>query len=61
MTNGETFPGLKLNDPFADPLVRAVGIEFFTQMLDGEFDPSDFPEGSPEPNRPHPAARWASI
>jgi len=37
-----------INDPFADSLVRAVGIEFFTQMLDGEFDPSDFPEGSPE-------------
>src|SRR6201997_5007402 len=25
-----------INDPFADPLVRAVGIEVFTQMLDGE-------------------------
>ena len=25
-----------ITDPFADPLVRAVGIGFFTQVLDGE-------------------------
>ena len=25
-----------IDDPFADPLVRAVGIDFFRQMLDGE-------------------------
>lgn len=25
-----------LNDPFAEPLVRAVGHEFFTRLLDGE-------------------------
>ena len=25
-----------INDPFAEPLVRAVGIEFFTRILDGE-------------------------
>ena len=30
--------GPLINDPFAAPLVRAVGIEFFTRMLDGEID-----------------------
>ena len=27
-----------INDPFAEPLVRAVGIDFFTKMIDGELD-----------------------
>ena len=27
-----------INDPFAEPLVRAVGLDFFTKMLDGELD-----------------------
>jgi methyltransferase (TIGR00027 family) len=27
-----------INDPFAAPLVRAVGIDFFTKVVDGEFD-----------------------
>jgi methyltransferase (TIGR00027 family) len=30
-----------INDPFAAPLVRAVGIEFFTRVVDGEIDPAD--------------------
>jgi len=29
-------PDPLINDPYADPLVRAVGIDFFTKMLDGE-------------------------
>lgn len=37
-----------IDDPFADPLVRAVGIDFFTKMLDGELDVTQFPDGSPE-------------
>ncbi|HEX5145078.1 MAG TPA: class I SAM-dependent methyltransferase [Mycobacterium sp.] len=37
-----------INDPYAAPLVRAVGMEFFVKMLDGELDISDFPDGSPE-------------
>jgi methyltransferase (TIGR00027 family) len=37
-----------IDDPYAAPLVRAVGIEFFTKMLDGELDASQFPDGSPE-------------
>jgi methyltransferase (TIGR00027 family) len=27
-----------IDDPFADPLVRAVGVEFFTKLLDGRLD-----------------------
>ncbi|MFZ3346319.1 class I SAM-dependent methyltransferase, partial [Mycobacterium sp.] len=30
-----------INDPFAAPLVRAAGIDFFTRVVDGEIDPSD--------------------
>jgi methyltransferase (TIGR00027 family) len=30
-----------ISDPFAAPLVRAVGIEFFTRVVDGEIDPID--------------------
>ncbi len=37
-----------INDPFAAPLVRAVGLDFFTKMLDGELDPSQIPGGSLE-------------
>ncbi|GAA1428931.1 class I SAM-dependent methyltransferase [Mycobacterium cookii] len=29
-----------INDPFAGPLVRAVGIDFFTRVVDGEIDPA---------------------
>lgn len=29
-----------INDPFAAPLVRAVGLEFFRQLVDGEIDAS---------------------
>ncbi|MCV7059738.1 class I SAM-dependent methyltransferase, partial [Mycolicibacterium vaccae] len=27
-----------INDPFADMLVRAVGVDFFVKMIDGELD-----------------------
>jgi methyltransferase (TIGR00027 family) len=30
-----------IDDPFAAPLVRAVGIEFFTRVVDGDIDPAD--------------------
>jgi methyltransferase (TIGR00027 family) len=36
-----------INDPFAEPLVRAVGLDFFTKMLDGEFDTSIIDDASP--------------
>lgn len=31
-----------IDDPFAEPLVRAVGIDFFVKMIDGELDTSPF-------------------
>jgi methyltransferase (TIGR00027 family) len=34
-------PDPLINDPFAAPLVRAVGIDFFTRMVDGEIRPTD--------------------
>ncbi|MGH3561632.1 MAG: class I SAM-dependent methyltransferase, partial [Mycobacterium sp.] len=30
-----------INDPFAEPLVRAVGVDFFTRLASGELDPAD--------------------
>ena len=30
-----------INDPFAAPLVRAVGIDFFTRVVDGKFNAAD--------------------
>src|ERR1700758_2716321 len=37
-----------INDPFADPLVRAVGLDFFTKMMDGELDLDAIENASPE-------------
>jgi methyltransferase (TIGR00027 family) len=36
-----------INDPFAEPLVRAVGVDLFTKMLDGELDLEAFENASP--------------
>jgi methyltransferase (TIGR00027 family) len=36
-----------INDPFAEPLVRAVGIDLFTKMLDGNLDMSAIGNASP--------------
>jgi methyltransferase (TIGR00027 family) len=33
-----------INDPFAAALVRAVGIDFFTRVIDGEIEPTDIGE-----------------
>ncbi len=41
-------PRRLINDPFAEPLVRAVGIDFFVAMLDGTLDTSAFPDAPPE-------------
>lgn len=41
-------PDPLIDDPYAEPLVRAVGLEFFTKLLDGELDLSQFPDGSAE-------------
>ena len=37
-----------IDDPFADPLVRAVGIDFFIKLIDGELDTSAFGDLAPE-------------
>jgi methyltransferase (TIGR00027 family) len=34
-------PDALIDDPFAEPLVRAVGMDFFSRMLDGEFSAAD--------------------
>jgi methyltransferase (TIGR00027 family) len=36
-----------INDPFAEPLVRAVGIDFFIKMLDGDLDLASIENFSP--------------
>jgi methyltransferase (TIGR00027 family) len=36
-----------INDPFAEPLVRAVGLDFFVQMIDGSVDFSTIENASP--------------
>ena len=34
-----------INDPFAEPLVRAVGVDFFTRVASGELSPADVDDG----------------
>ena len=34
-------PNPLINDPFAEPLVRAVGVEFFTRLASGALDLAD--------------------
>ena len=36
-----------ISDPFAAPLVRAVGIDFFIRVIDGEIRPADTAEATP--------------
>lgn len=43
-----TRAGRFIDDPWAAPLVRAVGLEFFTRMVDGELDLTQFPDFTPE-------------
>jgi methyltransferase (TIGR00027 family) len=40
-------PRALISDPFAEPLVRAVGIDFFTKMMDGDLDPAAIEDASP--------------
>ena len=35
-----------INDPFAAPLVRAVGLDFFRRLVDGDIVPAEAYEGS---------------
>ncbi|UMB68653.1 class I SAM-dependent methyltransferase [Mycobacterium paraterrae] len=41
-------PRALINDPFAEPLVRAVGLDFFVKMIDGELDFSALLDASPD-------------
>jgi methyltransferase (TIGR00027 family) len=41
-------PDPLINDPFAAPLVRAVGIDFFTRVVDREITPADAGETGDE-------------
>lgn len=38
-----------IDDPFAEPLVRAVGIDLFTRLAAGEIDPADLDGGDANP------------
>jgi methyltransferase (TIGR00027 family) len=38
-------PDALIHDPYAAPLVRAVGIEFFTKLVDGDISTSDSDDG----------------
>lgn len=37
-----------IDDPFAEPLVRAVGIPFFVDLVDGRLDASAFGDANPQ-------------
>jgi methyltransferase (TIGR00027 family) len=39
-----------IDDPYAEPLVRAVGLDFFVRMLDGEIAPEEFTQLDPRFN-----------
>jgi methyltransferase (TIGR00027 family) len=39
-------PDALIDDPFAEPLVRAVGVEFFTRLATGDLDPHDVDGGA---------------
>ena len=39
-------PDAIIDDPYAAPLVRAVGIDFFTKLVDGEFEHPDDADGA---------------
>ena len=39
-------PDPLIDDPFAEPLVRAVGVDFFTRLASGELDPDEADGGA---------------
>jgi methyltransferase (TIGR00027 family) len=39
-------PDPLIHDPFAEPLVRAVGVDFFSRLVSGELDPDDVDGGA---------------
>ena len=40
-------PNPLIDDPFAEPLVKAVGAEIFSKMLSGEIDLDEWVQSSP--------------
>ncbi|MCV7102241.1 class I SAM-dependent methyltransferase [Mycobacterium palustre] len=55
-------PGALIDDPFADPLVRAVGKEFFIRVLDGEItDESGGPDPHADPDVEFNLARMVDM
>ncbi len=48
-----------IDDPFAEPLVRAVGMDFFTRALDGEIDSAELEAVDPRFNFRRSAERMA--
>src|SRR5258707_13792364 len=40
-------PDPLISDPFAEPLVKAVGIDFFARLAGGELQPSDIDDAVP--------------
>lgn len=41
-----------ISDPFAEPLVRAVGVDVFTRLATGELTPADFGDDAPDSTGP---------
>jgi methyltransferase (TIGR00027 family) len=51
-------PNPVIDDPFAEPLVRAVGVDFFTKLASGELKPEDL-DSSPAESAAMGALRFA--
>ncbi|BBY54987.1 class I SAM-dependent methyltransferase [Mycobacterium koreense] len=54
-------PDAIIDDPFAAPLVRAVGVEFFTRVVDGEITFSSDPSDPADPAADGPALMTAMM
>lgn len=47
-----------IEDPFAEPLVRSVGIDFFTRLASGELNLADLDSGGPNGDSPTDMSRF---
>src|ERR1700751_1256337 len=52
-------PNPVINDPFAEPLVRAVGLDLFTKVASGELDFADVDDDAGFPRMVDTFAAWA--
>ena len=48
-----------IDDPFAEPLVRAVGVDFFTRLASGELTPADLERDTEDGRSPVGMGRFA--